>query len=175
MKQSISNDQLKDFLDSDDFSGIVQKNSDKFKEIWTKWAQERQVIHLDKQISWNWIAFFCSEFWFLYRKMYKLFWIFVACRLVLTLLPLLLPDLGTSFSNIIFALSLLSGALGNTWYLKKCILLAKVAKENFQSGAADAKKSFFEANAGTAPKYVWIYAIVAAIYTAIMIGALYPQ
>lgn len=92
-RKMISNAELKDFVNSDEFEIIVQGNSERYKWKWLAWAEKEETISLKNKISWNWGAFFFSSLWLLYRKMYSKFYQFCGFLFIPIIFTLTLPML----------------------------------------------------------------------------------
>lgn len=169
---SISSDELKQFIVSDEFSDIVQSTQSSYKKKWEKWARNKEKISLNTTISWNWAAFFFQELWLLYRKVYNLFWIFLGVRIAITCFTLFIMSDFMNYvtEKIILVLPVVIGILGNGWYLKKCILLNQEAGLQFKNASVnvdikDKKKVYLKNNGGTSLKWVLLYILLGIIFT----------
>ncbi|WP_299090972.1 DUF2628 domain-containing protein [uncultured Metabacillus sp.] len=89
---------------------VVQKNTSYYH---LKWGS---VSDPGKQNTWNWAAFFFSTFWLAYRKMYKLFFLFLGIELLWTI-PAYFVDLPLWVMYSFYPLvAIITGLYGNRWY-----------------------------------------------------------
>jgi len=130
---TIKSTELKDFVNSVEFKLIVQEKHEAYKSIWSSWAEEGKTSLINKT-SWNWWAFLFSSFWFLYRKMYIEFAIFIGFFSLwsFSFFFIFATEIPTSIELLsILVISLLVGAIANTLYLRRCLALANVANRQF--------------------------------------------
>lgn len=177
-EETITSSELEKFANSDEFKLIVQKNHEKYRNKWLAWAQKNESISLLTKPSWNWFAFLFQDFWLLYRKMYVEFSLFMGFRLIIIALSVFISFLNTPLFDTALntVLPILIGTFGNSWYLKRCIKLAKVANQQFgntttENGSDDAQQlkrdNFLRSTGGASLKIpagaMVVFAIVAAL------------
>lgn len=147
MPRTITSAKLKEFVNSDEFELIVQKNHAYYKKVWLSWAEDEGSINLTSltaKTSWNWVAFLCPYCWFLYRKMYR-----EVINLFATLffVPVLILLIGQSFAwdasveNFLMLVFLIVfmvilGIYGNSMYLESCLERLRTANEKFSNSVA---------------------------------------
>lgn len=155
-KTTISGEDLKDFLRSDMFVNIVQKNKVKYRyKWWSNWAEKEGNISLRTKASWNWSAFLLGFYWLLYRKMYRELSILLVLNIFSNLITMGLFFLHASaiMTNSVymlytflainalfgFLIMFIIGIYGNVWYLRKCVRIADTASRKFNNPNADVK------------------------------------
>ncbi len=163
----ISRDELKAFCESAKFAGIIQKNHEKYKTRWIKWAEKKETIKFGTTQSWNWAGFFLSEFWLLYRKLYTMAFLVIFMRILSIILPFFLPEFNNLFSLLPFIISVMVGVLSYDWYLMKTYTIYTVAKESSE----EVKKEKFAKEGGTSIKFPVIYLIASILFVALGVMA----
>lgn len=158
----IASSEIKDFVNSDDFEPIVQNNYEDYKCEWLLWTKKQEKISLTRKLSWNWWAFAFSGMWLLYRKMYRIFFIFLGVNSIPLLAFTLWRAIDTqaflraqSTDSLFweFAVWLVTGvtglvlvfmgAYGHNLYLQHCFSIVEEANAQFSDpaeGLDDAEK-----------------------------------
>ncbi|KKI93485.1 hypothetical protein WQ54_04465 [Bacillus sp. SA1-12] len=102
---------------------VVQKNTSYYH---LKWGS---VSDPGKHNTWNWAAFFFTIFWLAYRKMYKLFFIFLGIELILTI-PIYFVDMPEWLLYSFYPLvGIITGWYGNRWYNLHTVKILNEAQE----------------------------------------------
>ncbi|MEC0231261.1 DUF2628 domain-containing protein [Paenibacillus alba] len=88
---------------------IIGKNDEFYLKKWSSSNKPEQ------RSGWNWAAFFLTFFWMGYRKMHKLFIIFIATYTVIDLV-LSLTGIGAIGNYIGIVIAIIFGSRGNAFY-----------------------------------------------------------
>lgn len=116
----------------------------------------RQFKTLNKYASWNWSAFFCTLWWFVYRKMY----LYALCVWGVSIL---LSSMTDGAGGLL--VSILSGVFGNYIYMYHLEDQAKQAKTmTFQE-----KEAFLDKKSGVNKGAVILLTIVFVLFIALAI------
>ncbi len=161
-KKEISKEQLVEFCESPIFDGIIQKNHEKYKKRWLKWAGKKAKIKLGTTVSWNWAGLFLGEFWLFYRKMYFMASFIVFLRALIVVLPLFFPQMNNVLSFLSVMLNLIVATYSYDWYLTKTYTMYITSKDSDDQSLQNAKE-YFEQQGGVSLKSTIIYLAVLII------------
>lgn len=134
----------------------------------------RQRWRLDQGIAtgsgtWHWPAFLLGLVWMMYRRMYRLAAMWAGLLLLISVIETLL-DVPDGLSLIItVALSITTGAFGNTWYLAHCQRL--IARARAESPGDEARlHRELSARGGTSVVATMIALVIAAVLSTVGAG-----
>ncbi|MGS7842934.1 GYF domain-containing protein [Stenotrophomonas forensis] len=134
----------------------------------------RQRWRLDQGIAtgsgtWHWPAFLLGLVWMMYRRMYRLAAMWAGLLLLISVIETLL-DVPDGLSLIItVALSITTGAFGNTWYLAHCQRL--IARARAESRGDETRlHSELSARGGTSVVATVIALVIAAVLSTVGAG-----
>lgn len=74
-----------DYLDTDDMNLFISKKTEYYNQKF------EQITKTGNKRTWNWAAFFCNIYWFLYRKMYAQAGIIFLISIVASMIPFVGP------------------------------------------------------------------------------------
>lgn len=135
----------------EDMRAFIGKNQTYFLERFKKFNIT------NSKVSWNWASTFFGAYWYAYRKMYKIqFLYYVLHFLNLMFLGILLSNLILSEDSILILLIfiipfVLSGAFGNYLYNRHAEKHIKIAKNMHEY----IKPNYLEEKGGTSKRAVW--------------------
>ncbi len=172
----ISREEMQAFVESEDFSLIVQKNHEKYKMRWLKWVEKKEKIKFGTTQSWNWWGILFGEFWLLYRKMYMWAVICIIIRILAILQQLFLPQYNSIFQISGMIPNMLIALLSYDWYLNKVYLLYLTFKEEKLGQLSEKVKDSYTKQGGTSLKYLLIYLGAFVLFISLFVfGAMYSS
>ncbi|HDS1677833.1 DUF2628 domain-containing protein [Stenotrophomonas forensis] len=134
----------------------------------------RQRWRLDQGIAtgsgtWHWPAFLLGLVWMMYRRMYRLAAMWAGLLLLISVIETLL-DVPDGLSLVItVALSITTGAFGNTWYLAHCQRLIARARAESRGDETRLHREL-SARGGTSVVATVIALVIAAVLSTVGAG-----
>ena len=107
------------FLEREDVKNFVGKNFEKFKATWLKGVEKNNGHGIPSGFRWNTMAFLSIFTWLAYRKMWKMYAIFLGCMSAMTIFEIYAAfkwDYAAGSNIYIGSLVVLSGLSTNLYF-----------------------------------------------------------